>query len=286
MPITLEPTRPYPTYVLTDATGQTRLEVVPERGGIITRWQVQGQDVLYLDRDRYADPTLSVRGGVPILFPICGNLPDNTYTYQGKIYTLKQHGFARDMPWTVTAQYPEGDVGIAVTLTSNEETLAVYPFQFEVTYTYRLQNDSLLIQQHYTNRSTETMPFSAGFHPYFLAPDKSQLQLKIPASEFQTKTDLTPQPFLGSFDLTQPEIDVAFRASSPTSGVYDASRSLEVTLTSDAMFTTLVFWAIEGKDFYCLEPWSAPRNAMNTGEDLTLLAPGMTLETWVKLTVK
>jgi D-hexose-6-phosphate mutarotase len=33
---------------------------------MITRWQVQGQDILYLDAERFADPTLTVRGGVPM----------------------------------------------------------------------------------------------------------------------------------------------------------------------------------------------------------------------------
>jgi galactose mutarotase-like enzyme len=33
----------YKTYVLTDDAAQSRLEVVPERGGIITSWRVQGK---------------------------------------------------------------------------------------------------------------------------------------------------------------------------------------------------------------------------------------------------
>ena len=31
----------------------------------------------------------------PVLFPICGKLKDDTYTYNGKKYILKKHGFAR-----------------------------------------------------------------------------------------------------------------------------------------------------------------------------------------------
>ncbi|HEY9597003.1 MAG TPA: aldose epimerase, partial [Cyanophyceae cyanobacterium] len=80
----------YETYILTDESAQAQLEVVPERGGIITQWSLQGQDILYLDAERFANPTLSVRGGIPILFPICGNLPDNTYRYKGQSYQLKQ----------------------------------------------------------------------------------------------------------------------------------------------------------------------------------------------------
>jgi galactose mutarotase-like enzyme len=33
-------------------------------------------------------------------------------------------------------------------------------------------------------------------------------------------------------------------------------------------------WAVAGKDYICLEPWTAPGNALNTGEKLTELPPG------------
>ena len=94
----------YKTYTLSDSYTQSLIEVVPERGGIITKWRIQGQEIFYLDSDRFTHPELSVRGGIPILFPICGNLPDNTYTHGDRTYTLKQHGFAREMPWLVTNQ--------------------------------------------------------------------------------------------------------------------------------------------------------------------------------------
>jgi len=280
----------YKTYILTDTTAQTRLEVVPERGGIITQWQVGGQDLLYLDSDRFADPSLSVRGGVPILFPICGNLPDNRYTHQGKTYFLKQHGFARDLPWEVSDRSDIGasdrplQDGITLTLKSSNQTYAVYPFDFELTFTYRLQGNALLIQQRYSNRSPEPMPFSTGLHPYFAVSDKAQLQFHIPATQLINQIDQTPHPFSGQFDFEQAEIDVAFRyVTQPEASVTNSGQRL--ILSYDSTYATLVFWTLKGKGYYCLEPWSAPRNAINTGEDLTLLEPGATAETWVRLAV-
>jgi galactose mutarotase-like enzyme len=52
-----------------------RLLVVPERGGLITGWRCNGVEWLYLDVQRFADPSKLVRGGIPVLFPICGGLP-------------------------------------------------------------------------------------------------------------------------------------------------------------------------------------------------------------------
>jgi len=275
----------YKTYILSDQTTQSQLEVVPERGGIITSWQVQGKELLYLDKERFANPDLSVRGGIPILFPICGNLPDNTYTYKGQQYKLKQHGFARDLPWEVTEQVTQDTVSLTLVLNSNEQTRA-YPFDFQLTFTYQLVGNSLEIRQRFTNLSDESMPFSTGLHPYFLTPDKTQLQFKIPATELQNQITKTIHPFSGNFDFNSDEIDVAFRQlSSQSATVTDARRQLHLQLSWDDTYSTLVFWTLKGKDFYCLEPWSAPRNALNTGEHLIQLAPGSTRESLVRMTV-
>ncbi|KGF73346.1 aldose epimerase [Neosynechococcus sphagnicola sy1] len=275
---------PYPTYILEDPTAEARLEVVPARGGIVTRWQVGGQDILYLDHARFAQPDLSVRGGIPILFPICGNLPNNTYTYQGQTYTLKQHGFARDLPWDVLDATQS--THLTLQLTSNPQTLAVYPFEFEVLFTYQIQGKQLLIQQCYTNLSPDPMPFSTGLHPYFAAPDKTQLQFEIPATEYQAQSTQTRQPFSGKFDFDLEEIDWGFRQlSAQTASVVDRSQMRKLTLTYDDNYTTLVFWTLKGKDFYCLEPWSAPRNALNTGDGLIQLPPGVSLEVDVALEI-
>ena len=276
----------YETYILTDQNAQSRLEVVPERGGIITSWSLQSQDILYLESDRFADPNLSVRGGIPILFPICGNLPDNTYTHNGKQYTLKQHGFARDLPWDVTEQITNDLVSLTLVLNSNDQTRAVYPFDFQLAFTYKLKGNTLEIQQRYTNHSTEPMPFSTGLHPYFFTSDKTRLEFDIPASEYQNQITKEVQPFSGSFDLSQDEIDVAFRkVSANSTSAADTGRGFKITLNYSDLYSTLVFWTVKGKDYYCLEPWSAPRNSLNTGEHLTELAPGASCEAFVHLSV-
>jgi galactose mutarotase-like enzyme len=277
----------YLTYVLSDAGGAAELEIVPERGGIVTQWRIQGQDILYLDQARFANPDLSIRGGIPILFPICGDLPNNTYTYQGQPYTLPQHGFARNLPWHATHQSTQEAAALTLTLSSTPQTRAVYPFDFQLDFTYRLRGHQLEIHQRYTNRSDELMPFSTGLHPYFQVSDKAQLQLDIPATQFQRKGEPALEPFAGTFDFNEAEIDVAFlEISRQTAEVTDPQRQTRLKLAYDSPYSTLVFWTIKGKDYYCLEPWSAPRNALNTGQHLMHLEPGVAMETWVTLSVE
>lgn len=274
----------YTTYILADASSQSQLKIVPERGAIATSWQVQGLEILYLDAERFANPSLSVRGGIPILFPICGNLPDNTYTYKGQQYALKQHGFARDLPWEVTEQITQERASLTLVLNSNHQTRAVYPFDFSLAFTYQIQGNVLEIRQRCTNLSSESMPFSIGLHPYFFTRDKDRLQFEIPAGEYQDQRTREIQLFQGNFDFDRDEIDVAFKQlGGQSASAIDNSRHLKLTLEYDDSYSTLVFWTVKGKDFYCLEPWSASRNALNTGEHLIQLAPNTSWEALVRL---
>ena len=54
------------------------IKFCPARGGVITNWVSDGQEILYFDEKRFMDKTKSIRGGIPILFPICGTV---SYTH-------------------------------------------------------------------------------------------------------------------------------------------------------------------------------------------------------------
>ncbi len=264
----------YLTYILKDLTTNSRLEIVPEKGGIVTKWSLQGQDILYLDVERFKNPNLSVRGGIPVLFPICGNLPDNIFYYDDRQYSLKQHGFARDLPWKVLGQSTDKSAKIILSLKSNSETLAVYPFEFELIFSYELQGNKLIINQSYENKSTVEIPLSFGFHPYFYCEDKNQLSLDFPAQEYQSKTGDKIHAFDGKLDYNVPEIDIAFtKLAGQTASFSDRKRNLKIDLNYSDDFSTLVFWTVKDKNYICVEPWSSPRNSINTGKQLKYLKP-------------
>jgi galactose mutarotase-like enzyme len=267
----------YLTYHVTDATGGNSLSVIPERGGIVTQWAVNGRELLYLDVERLQDPKMSVRGGIPVLFPICGNLPEDKYQLAGQDYQLVQHGFARSLPWQVVAQAAQAHLGsLTVALTSTPATKAVYPFDFKLELEYLLSDRRLTIIQRVTNQTPgHTMPFALGYHPYFTVTNKEALKFEIPSDRCAQK-DGTAAPFKGSFDFNSGEIDLSFHPLSQSeTKVIDPQGTLKISWDGPTMH--LVFWTLPGQDFYCLEPWSAGRNAMNTGKDLVNLASG---ETW------
>jgi len=267
--------RQYKTYILADSDSAAKVEIVPERGGIATLWSIANQDVFYLDRERFKSPDLSVRGGNPILFPLCGNLPENHYSVDGKSYEIKQHGFARELPWQVATQNTDDNgASLSLILESNQQTKQVYPFDFQLIFTYLLKGNSLKILQEYKNLDTKEMTFSAGFHPYFLCGNKNELEVVIPSQNYQDNKTKQVNAFNGKFDFELEEIDYAFsNLSTKSTSALDKDRRLKLTIEYDAFTTWLVFWTVKGKEFYCLEPWSATRNAFNTGDNLTILKP-------------
>lgn len=275
----------YKTYILSDDSTDSQIEVVPERGGIVTSWRINGQEVFYLDSDRFTHPELSVRGGNPVLFPLCGNLPNDTYNVDGQDIKIKQHGFARELAWKATKQSDVDKASLTVELGSNDQTKLVYPFDFHLAFTYQLQGDTLEIHQEYQNLSSTPMPFSSGFHPYFLCGNKNQIEADIPSINYQDNRTKENVAFDGKFNFDQDEIDAVFgNLSSRSTAIIDNDRKLKIALNYDDFYTYLVFWTVKGKDFYCLEPWSATRNALNTKEHLTVLAPNSSCTSVVKIT--
>ena len=95
------------------------IRVVPERGGLLTGWQVQGAKSSIWIR-RFLTPGQSVRGGAPILFPICGNLPGDSLPLPGGRTAAEAHGFARDLPWQLSA-LADGQ-GVRLELSDSKQT--------------------------------------------------------------------------------------------------------------------------------------------------------------------
>ena len=103
----------------------------------------------------------------PVLFPIVGSLKNNSYTYQNKEYSLSRHGFARDLEFDLIEILNNGMV---FSLRANENTVANYPFEFELRIKYTLIEKKISIEYLVFNYSDEKMPFSIGAHPAFSLP--------------------------------------------------------------------------------------------------------------------
>ncbi len=106
----------------------------------------------------------------PVLFPIVGSVWEKRYRVDGHEYELGQHGFARDMVFSLVSQSEDE---VRYRLESSEATLAKYPFPFVLEIAYKLSGNKLDVIWDVVNPSSEKIYFQIGAHPAFNYPDYS-----------------------------------------------------------------------------------------------------------------
>jgi galactose mutarotase-like enzyme len=266
-----------PTLELADEASGSLAVLAPSRGGILSRLRVAGREILYLDRATFEDRSANVRGGCPVLFPSPGKLTGDVFTRGGVHGAMKQHGFARALPWEIVGTSALGAASATLRLVSNDATRAQYPWDFTAEYTYSLRENVLGVEMLFTNHSATPMPFGAGFHPYFAVPEADKLRVRIPTAATRAfdNTRKREIPFPG-LDFSLPEVDLHLVDHGSSTASLQIEGAKAVTLRGSPELSRWVIWALRGRDFICLEPWTCPGDALNTGEGLLLLAPGET----------
>ena len=170
----------------------------------------------------------------PILFPNVGKFYGGEYLYQGRHYVQDQHGFARDY---VLERVEESPASVTHRLVSNAETRKVYPFDFELMITHRLDGDKVDIQWQVKNTGDHPMHFTIGGHPGFNVPVLPDTEYSDYALKFAEDQD----------ELHFIHIDM-------NTGIVMPDGSDYLTLLCDG-FPNFGIWAAPGAPFVCLEPW-------------------------------
>lgn len=265
----------YTMYELIEAATSSRVLVCPERGGIVTSCTLNGTELFYLDRATLDNPSANIRGGNPVLFPICGPVKDSLYMWNGKEYRMGQHGVARISPWEVVGTSEEGEASITLRLRANDETKQAYPFDFELLFTYALVNGELHTRQQYRNlESNQPLPFYAGFHPYFALERSKDISYETDATKYIDFNDNVEKPYTGRIDLEDLVESVCLLDAKRSEIAFPVSQGVRVRLRYDDAFKYVVIWSQKDRPFVCVEPWMAMPLAMNRREELVMLAPG------------
>ena len=237
----------------------------------------------------------------PILFPNVGKTFENRMRIHGRIYPTSQHGFARDMVFAPE----ESDSARAVyLLRSSEETLARYPFDFELRIGYALEACELTVSWQVRNCSGAEMPFTIGGHPAFrfaeLTDRKEDYCLHFPGKQSLRYVLLDPvsgtalpdeQAVLPLEDGILPLSDALFANDAL---ILDGGQIDEVWLCRKdgarrigmrcAGFPNFGVWSVKGAPFVCLEPWAGRCDNLGFDRelrekpDVNLLAPGQVFE--------
>ena len=246
-----------------------------------------------------ADP--SVWGyHAPILFPYCGKLVKDTLHAKGKDYPGKQHGFARNREHTLLWQ---DGTSLELALESDEETMALFPYDFRLVSTFTLENDRLHHTLTVENLDEEALPFGIGYHPAFQVPfdDKhtaADYELRFDSMESPLCINNLPKGLMhGNFYYLGTNIDALpvcpelfandshcmTNLTSQTLGLYEKDTGRAVICDIADFPYTLIWSKPGGVKFVCIEPWhSLPSPENGTTDYLqkpaaAILAPG---ETW------
>ncbi|MEO0898164.1 MAG: aldose 1-epimerase family protein [Bacteroidota bacterium] len=261
---------------------------VNDKGAELSSVQHQQHKIEYIWQ---ANPDVWGRHA-PMLFPIVGKLKDNQYQIDGNSFEMKQHGFARDRQFQLLNS---GKDFLHFRLVSDEQTRALYPFDFELNVFYKLVDNLVQIMYQVVNKSEVDMAFSIGAHPGFKVPMTAGGNYEDYEIHFEQKESLSRYLLDGGLYTGETELVLDNSHSLPLTRqlfdkdalVFHHPESSYIRLQSSEHshsvrmgirgFAYLGIWAKPGADFVCLEPWQGLADYTDTKGDLRMKKGIMTL---------
>jgi len=260
--------------IKTIKVGDNEVSVCPERGGIITSIKFGDTEILYLNEDNFNDTKSNVRGGIPILFPNAGPITNADSEFS----KLKQHGFARISDKWI---FEKTENGFIETLTSNEETLEAYPFNFKLSVIGNFEKDgSFTLTQKVKNEDNQEIPVSFGLHPYFNVPadQKDKIEFNFLGGDI-IKNETENWSHDGTTSIDNPKLadqSANLNVNIPLLG--------ELIITPSSEYQKIWVWSMLDKNFICIEP--AMRNPNGLVDDPEIIEPDKTFSASVNFKLK
>ena len=207
-------------------------------------------------------------GSAPILFPFVGRLKGQKYIYNGKEYNITKHGFARQSEFKVDEHLENK---ITLSISSNESTLKVYPFDFIFRVIFSIDNDILSVQYEVENLDDKAMLFCIGSHPaldlplkdlslsdYYLEFEKEERVFRYKLHDGLVKKEdnlyLNNEKIINLNDHIFNEDSIIFtNIESRSICIKNHKTSRVIKLSSDA--PDIGIWAKPGANYVCIEPW-------------------------------
>jgi len=259
--------------------GTIRAEI-NELGAEIRRLIVNGEDKLWNGDEKFWT------GTAPVLFPICGGIPDNKLVYNGKEYNLAKHGFARSSVFSV-----EKSTATTATflLKSNACTLKSYPWEFEFRVKYTLSASKVNVEYDVLNLSDSVMYTAVGSHEAYACDgtiedydvifekEETLKTHRLNGTLISRKTDtvLYESKVLPLY-TEYFEIDALIFTDVKSRFVTLRNRKNGKSVSVDFNgFDFLLLWTKPGAAYLCIEPWTTSPSYIDDGHDLSL-KEGMT----------
>lgn len=204
----------------------------------------------------------------PNLFPIASFLEGNKYTFNGKEYSMKPHGFAQDMEFEVESKSEDS---VTFLLKSNDVSRAQYPFEFEFRIKYKVSGRKLIVDFKTDNKTDGNMYYSTGAHEGFaISGDVSNYSIVLDEEETLRRYECLEG--IGVSEITLPcfenskELKLRDDYFTQDAIIFFEMKSRGLALRDDRDgstihvafpgFDTLLIWKHVGAGFVCIEPWA------------------------------
>lgn len=233
------------------------IEVNPKRGNIISKCNAFGKEWMYINQENYESDERP-RCGCPVLFPYMGSLPQDELHLDNVIYPAFIHGVVHTNDWRIRKK---DATSASFQTESNATTFASFPFSFKLETNIQVVENVVSYEMIIHNSSQTTMPCDCGFHPFFQIQKLRDVKLIINELEYpwddQLYHDVTTQ---GKFIEGVKQITCI-------------SGDDQFTLKTVENLPHLFLWSGKPDSFLVIEPWTAPWNAINEGNQLFKIEP-------------
>jgi aldose 1-epimerase len=279
--------------------GGAELDLLPEVGGAIARFAIDGRDVLRPTVSGIFDP---LRTSSFPLVPFANRIANGRFDFRGQTVRLPRnfgehphvlHGQGWQGAWRVQSRSTNG-VALAF-----DHAADAWPWDYDALQTFTLEPDSLRIALRLTNRSLLPMPASIGFHPYFMRTPETRIRAEVDGawlSDDGIPTIKTgPSHFLdlaiGAKVAAAPFVDHCHFGWRGSATVEQPEFQRSILLTGSAELAFLHLYIPREADFFCVEPVSAMPDALNRGEpfDVTgqrVIAPAETFSAVMTIAIR
>lgn len=227
-------------------------------GGHVVSFQPQGQeDLIWMSQQAKFDGKTALRGGIPVCWPWFGRI------------AAPAHGFARSSEWQLV-EHRESEAGVIVSLglKPSEETLAVWPHQFDARLNVEI-GDELKVTLDVKNTDSQPWTFSGALHTYLNVGNIHNTTTTGMGAEYIDSLQGGKICQGGSELVLTDTIDRVY--TQPEAQIYIADKKLDRTLTVENHgHNSAVLW----------NPWAEGAASMGDMQDdgyLTMLCVESTL---------
>jgi aldose 1-epimerase len=287
---------PPATETLTLTHGAARCDILPQVGGSIGAWSVNGQEMLRAA----SEAGITARNpyttaGFPLV-PYSNRIGQGIFEWRGKLMALARnfppephaiHGVGFERPWQVQTR---GKDSALLRLTHRPD--AAWPWAFEARQRITLSDDSLILEFDAVNLESQAVPLAFGHHPYFpcsgahltfhaqgvwlVGDDGLPCELAKPAGQYD---------FSKGMAVENADIDHCFTGWNGSAIVTWPDKMQALAIVGSRELSSAVVCIRRGLDAFCFEPVAHVNNALNRADresSMPVIAPGESFEASIR----